>query len=162
MRPLLHSLSQHGVAGGVGGRRLNRLEVHLLLVVSAGHPPPVTEGLCCPLFSPFPHLLDDLIHFLLASICCQFSGAGNIFHRLCPLDSSFHCNKDYDIHNSSFMSSWQGSPGRRGPQGEQGEPGPKVSPDTQHYCGFVCFGLCRRREAGVRLNVFIPALSWAP
>lgn len=138
-------LPQHGFAGGVGGKRLNRLKLHLSLPgVSAVYPPPVTEGLCCsPLlpFSTFAGWLDSFSsclrwlralwgrkHFLMCPAkCTNFS----------PLGSWLHCNRDHDIHNTTFVSYGQGSPGRRGPQGEQGEPGPKVSPDTQH-CLWLC------------------------
>lgn len=50
-----------------------------------------------------------------------------------PVGFCSHCCKDYDIINKNFVFYWQGSPGRRGPQGEQGEPGPKVSPGAQHH-----------------------------
>lgn len=103
---------------------------------TAWHP-----GLCCPFSSPLPHLLGDSNYFFLVPIACELSGSGIIFHCLCiakwtnsrPLGSCSHCYKDYDIINNSFVSYWQGSPGRRGPQGEQGEPGPKVSPGAQHH-----------------------------
>lgn len=87
--------------------------------------------------------------------------------NFCPLGSWLHCNKDYDTYNGSFVSYWQGSPGRRGPQGEQGEPGPKVSPDTQP-CRRLCLLQavseiwCRSAASSVQLDVFIPGLSWTP
>lgn len=137
-------------------------------------PPPAMEGLCCSSLLPsstFTGWLDSFsscLHLLWAlwgrkhlSLCTAKRT------NFCPLGSWFRCKEDYDIHNSPFVSYWQGSPGRRGPQGEQGEPGPKVSLDTQRYhrlCLLRAVSEAWRRsaESSVQLDVFIPGLSWTP
>lgn len=87
------------------------------------------EGPCCPFPSLFPlcwmTLFSPCPYFLLILWRGIFHCVYSKMHQ-CP-GTYLLCCKDYDVNNSSSVSCWQGSPGRRGPQGEQGEPGPKVS-----------------------------------
>lgn len=107
-------------------REVKKLKLHLsLLGISAVLPMMVMEGLGCYLLLPFPL---NSINFLLVSVSSSVGQSifqcGAVKCRFCPPGSWLQSNKCDDV----LCVHWQGSPGRRGPQGEQGEPGPKVSP----------------------------------
>lgn len=110
----------------VGGRRLKMLN----FISPCWRWRGLMEGPCCPFPSLFPlcwmTLFSPCPYFLLILWRGIFHCVYSKMHQ-CPSGTYLLCCKGYDVNNSSSVSCWQGSPGRRGPQGEQGEPGPKVS-----------------------------------
>lgn len=134
-----------------------REEVECSSIAAGGEssvPTTCHKGLCSPLLSsPLFHICWMIwLIFFLSPFAMSILGQETSFTlctkftNFCPLSTWLLCSENDDIPNGSFVSRWQGSPGRRGPQGEQGEPGPKVSP-----AGFVCFRMCRRMMLECRI-----------
>ena len=124
----------------------------------------------CAVLSFFPHLLGDLTHFLLVSICCKLSGAENIFFCVHQLLSPRPLLTGVNMHRNAvkimiFITAALCPTGRAALGGEdrkgsRGSQDPRWVPILSITTGFVCFRLCRRRGAGVQLDVFIPGLRW--